>query len=244
MKKIRVLGVALFALCMFSVIVATASFAGEWLVEGAAIALSLTSETEGLFLIKTYEGPASPNVLVEVLCGGIFDGTVGPGAADLVTELLDLSMNSINLIPLNELALLCSALEDLSLTDCEFTVEGVLVWAVNLPWTSGIELMSAVGETWLDVIAKNAGYYEECKTLIGVVVANECTGGNITLDMSNNPEKMPVSVLVTALVVPVAQRANCTLTGAESSETISFLNETLETRVAEGDLNWLVTSLS
>ncbi len=95
MKKIKLLGLALFALFAFSAVLANAAFAEEalWLVKGEEVTAKLASETTGELLLIVLK-----EVIVGetwVLCSGTFDGTVGPGSADEVTALLNLAIEEV-----------------------------------------------------------------------------------------------------------------------------------------------------
>jgi hypothetical protein len=227
MRKVQVLGIALVAMLAFSAVLATAAFAGEWLVEGKAITSAegaLNSETEGELKLISYAEKGSASVLAEITCSGIFDGTVGPGSTDTVTTLLNLSKEEINKTALTELALLCNVTLDAgALTDCKVGTENALLWAINLPWSTEIELMSNGEEldVFLDNAGKMPGYYVECESLLGISGTNTCEGG-VNIATLTNGTGTPTEVLGSfTKLAAMSERANCTLTGTETGEVIN-----------------------
>jgi hypothetical protein len=248
MRKVHILGVALVAVLAFSAVLATAAFAGEWLFEGKPITTAegaLKSETEGELTLIDYAEKGSNAVLVEITCSGIFDGTVGPGAADTVTALLNLAKEEINKTALTEPALLCNVTKDAgALTDCKEGTANALLWAINLPWATEIELMTNGEE--LDVFLNNAGkipgYYVECESLIGISGTNSCEGG-VTIATLTNGTGTPAEVLGSFKPLAAStERANCTLTGTETAEVIS--TSAGKTWVVGADLERLATAVS
>jgi hypothetical protein len=128
MKKAHVLGLALFAVFAFSVMaVASASATTlQWLAKGEKITSPLLSDAEGEIELGNNKAPLLG--LVSVLCSGIFDGTVGPGAEDLITEVLNLS---------NEAITLAKPVSCTNVSQCPKPT----VAPENLPWLTELELM-------------------------------------------------------------------------------------------------------
>lgn len=153
MKKIQILGFALFAVLAFSAVAAASAFAeSEWLVGGAVVAAELASETTGeleLTDLNTAAGAAS------VLCSGILLGTIGPGKVDLVTAVDNLAgVNEGNLVN-------CTP-------DKICTNNPVDVIAEKLPWDTEIVLVSGtfrdlvLGATWrVDCVVPLLGLIED-----------------------------------------------------------------------------------
>jgi hypothetical protein len=180
MKKLQILSIALVAVFAFGVLVAGSASAAptfllaEWLVNGVAIpeGTNLASETTGeleLTDLKTLLGAST------VKCSGILVGTVGFDGADTVTEVLSSAKGAIG-APLTGTALECTEVK---------VCEEALVWPINLPWNTLLELMEQSGEVFFaDLIlpgasGKNPGWEVECmKTLTKPV--DECTGEGIT----------------------------------------------------------------
>ncbi|HEY5287010.1 MAG TPA: hypothetical protein VIJ50_07890 [Solirubrobacteraceae bacterium] len=106
MKRIKILGLAIVAVCVLgSIAVASASATPGWLVGGLKMESSLLVESEGAILLEDM------TLGVDVTCSYKFIGTVGPGSKDLLTEMLDLE----NKNPLSCKASICEG-ELISLT--------------------------------------------------------------------------------------------------------------------------------
>jgi hypothetical protein len=116
MRKIRILGVAFFAVLAFGAIAATNASAAQWLINGAAITTAQHVTTEGTWLLR---GLGFFGSEIHVVCNGILLGTVGPGDKDLVSAVTDLEGHA---------NLHCEVLSTL----CEGKL--ALVLAENLPW--------------------------------------------------------------------------------------------------------------
>lgn len=222
MSKIRILGVALFAVFAFGAISATAAFAeSEWLVEGKPITTAegaLNAETVGELTLIRYSASKSATVLTEVVCSGIFDGTIGPGATDKVTSVLTLAGVAVGV--LGGTALMCNVTKDEGgLTDCETGTANALVWAENLPWTTAITLS---GSTFLDTFTGTGGqpaYEVECKALIGITGSELCEGPAVAT-LTNETMTSPASVLGMFEKVTVPKRGTCASTITEAAENI------------------------
>ena len=180
MKKLQILSIALVAMFAFGVLVAGSASAAvttllaEWLVNGVAIpeGTNLASETTGeleLTDLKTLLGEST------VKCSGILVGTVGFDGADTITEVLNLAKELIGSLS-SGTALVCTEVK---------VCEEPLVWPVNLPWNTLLELVEQGGEVFFaDLILPHAGggnpgWEVECMKTITKPV-DECTGERIT----------------------------------------------------------------
>ncbi|HEY5287012.1 MAG TPA: hypothetical protein VIJ50_07900 [Solirubrobacteraceae bacterium] len=162
MRKIKILGLAIVAVCVLgSIAVASASAAPEWLVGGAKMESSLLVESEGNLLLEDM------TLGVDVTCSGKFIGTVGPGAKDLITEVLDLE----NKNPLSCKASICEG-------------ELVAVTPVNLPWETELLLITVGGkEIMVDMLLGSPGYSISCKTILGTT-KDVCTGATASEEIN------------------------------------------------------------
>jgi hypothetical protein len=213
MKKIHLIGLALFAVFAFSAVsVATAS-ATEllWLVDGEPITAEggEPSETEGeleLSDLKTALGVA------KVLCSGLFVGTVGPGAHDLITGVLNLNSEPIANGDLTGLALDCTN---------DGNCPSPLVWPENLPWSTTLELMgSELEPLFLDLFSEDGfglpAWEVDCtEPLIGLL--EDLCEGETSVDLENMPEENDVLGTFNAAELEAeGLNATCTLGGAGS----------------------------
>jgi hypothetical protein len=167
MKKIHVLGIALIATVAFGVVGAVSASAAtvEWLAAGKTITAGegpLASETTGSLTLGSTNG-LGIGIKAAVLCVGVFIGTVGPGAEDLTTEVLNAALTS-------------SLLSCVSVETCEGNSE---VKAVDLPWLTIIKEDSST--EFLDVLESggkgNPGWEIGCKTALGTVTET-CTAAS------------------------------------------------------------------
>lgn len=177
MKQFKKLGVILIALFAVSALAASTASAevtfllAEWLLEGAPITTADPVETEGeLNLVNLNAGGFG--ITAELLCSGIFDGTVGPGSVDTTTELLELGTLTL-ITPTHTLS--CA-----NTKNCE----GALVVPVGLPWKTEIELMEDNGVTFFADLLFNAGYEATC-TILGVKVKESCKAEVVSTEKTN-----------------------------------------------------------
>jgi hypothetical protein len=258
MKKIRILGIALFALFAFGAIVSSAAFAeGEWLVENKSITAAegaLRAETEGSVLLVNYSEPGLLHVLNEVLCSRIFVGTIGPGAAGSVTEVLDLAQKLVGTdgSTLTGTALLCDVtLEEGSLVDCKTGTGEAELWVANLPWTTTLELVAgAVLNKFVGSATGEPGYEVSCLSLLGVKGENLCVAPSATSTftlMSNEPAGTPASVLGFFDAFGAGEDSelgNCSLTGEHTAEVVSDEGISGDTWAAPTELVRLATAIT
>jgi len=204
------LGLALLAIFAFSVVAtATASaelfLLAEWLYNGATILSELLVTSLGTLLLEDNKVPILGKAMV--LCSGYLDGFVGPGSADLITEVLNTSLESISTIKLSGLALECTNQEN---------CPEALVWAVNLPWTTELELHEDPGpeEDYVVLILGEPGWEVEC---MGIGQTDTCTAvteGGFLLDNGTPTPTALFSEEITELMG--LNLATCTLGGALS----------------------------
>jgi len=169
MRKIRILGVAVFAVFAFAALTASSYGAvSQILVSGAKLTSGeLLVYVKGELLL---EDMGSAALTSQVLCSGWFN-------VDLVGEAGGAVLGFI-------LGILTLAGVETSSINCtgEKTCEGTsnTVTPVHLPWHVEIELMTAGAEEWLLVFlltneAGEPGYTVNCNTIIGLV-EDTCTG--------------------------------------------------------------------
>ena len=174
MRKFQWFGIAVVAVLLFGVVVASSASAAvtfllaEWLINGKPIAEgeSFNVEVSGTILMedkKTLLGASS------IECTGIFMGWVGPDGLDLISEVLTASAEPISSTPLSGLALECKE---------EAVCAEPLVWPLHLGWETLLELWEQGGESgFVDLIlaeSGNPGWYVLCEKTITKPV-DECT---------------------------------------------------------------------
>jgi hypothetical protein len=178
MKKIHVVGITVLAVFACSVMVAASASAAtlQWLAEGVKITEPLASETTGeLELVNT---STIIGTEVGVLCSGIFDGTVGPGAEDTITEVLNLSKEKIEL-----------GVRLITCTVTKGTCGTATLAPEDLPWLTELELMGTETEPlFLDKILNGGkgepGYSVHCTSPLSF---EEICLGAASSDLENDP---------------------------------------------------------
>jgi len=165
MRKLKIVGLALFALVAFSAVAAASASAHTWEEDGSEILTAKEGTTEGLILLEDMGAPGKP----DLLCSGKFTGTFGPGGSTMITMIEDLE------VPAN--------LEDantLSWLKCEFTAKGlcegtlVLVMPQGLPWKDKLNVR--VGKL-VDEI-EGVSYTVLCETFLGTT-EDTCSGTSV-----------------------------------------------------------------
>jgi hypothetical protein len=155
MKKIHALALALVTMFALGAMTAASAFAeSEWWVDGVPATVAVSAVTTGLL---TLDNLVLGVLVIAVDCEGTFDGTVGPGAADLITEVLN-SAGEPTGTPLVGLALSCTV-ETSSFEECGKVGELAEVWPENLPWETKIELVNGV---FLDDFQPISAYEVRC----------------------------------------------------------------------------------
>lgn len=182
MRKIQLLGLALFAVFAFSAVGAASAFAeSEFLLNKNLITENTTAEGEGELTLITGKVPLLTNV--EVLCSGILHGEIlgiDPKHI-LITSVLDLFTHNITELGVSgEFGAEC-----INVTHCPEP----LVYVDNLPWLAQVELM-ADGSTLLDltedeeepkglpgyeVICMGSSLEDLCEGLVGFLLSNGLT---------------------------------------------------------------------
>lgn len=179
MKKIHILGITLCALFSLSVVVASSAFGDPthlWLVNGSSItgANFQPSDTEGEILLE------ETKFGTKILCSGLFVGLLLSEGKDTIEKIEDLVGNIVEGNS-NTLSITCNwDTETGSTGPCEGASLGglILVFPVNLPWKTELEL---VGTVWDDLIENSGagapGYLVEC-TVFGIKTDTSCTGNS------------------------------------------------------------------
>src|ERR1700722_21030827 len=170
MRNIKIVGLALVAVFVFSAFAATSSFAaGKILLNGEAVlamtAFTITEELE----LEDMKAVGPPTIL----CSGTFVGTIEDmGATGSITEVLTLAGEALEdgtgkkeyLVECEDMKGICSNPVDLI--------------AINMPWSTEVEKMTAGAEEYLlvilDVTGKEPGYTVDCNNILGLV-SDTCT---------------------------------------------------------------------
>jgi hypothetical protein len=186
MKVFRFAGVgaALLAVVAFSAMALASSASATvtfllalWLENGVAVSVNTLVGTSGELDLENTKAPIVGNA--GVLCSGELDGFVGPESKDEITEVLSLAGASISRTALTGTALSCTN---------QLNCESSKVYAVNLPWTSELELWEEGTEVGFVILLKsatgNVGWYVEC-TDLGVKASEECTTATAAANAKN-----------------------------------------------------------
>ncbi|MGA7704084.1 MAG: hypothetical protein WB998_04225 [Solirubrobacteraceae bacterium] len=189
MKKIHILGAAVIAILAFGVVGAVSASAAQWLADEKPITEALASTIEGEITLG-FTNMGKLGIKSKVLCSGMFDGTVGPGAADSITEVLSLTDVLVTL----SAPLTCTPVE---------TCTSATVAPVGLPWKT--ELSSVTDDELF-----NGGWEVVCKTTLGTF-EETCVSAEQLITLENDPTEK--DVLVTFVK---EQTATCSLGGANS----------------------------
>jgi len=231
MRKLQIIGLALFSMLALGSITASSASAAEpsWLVEGVQICAGceLAAEIEGTLKLLQYESRTSTVILTEIECSGIFDGFIVDLNLALITDLLNLVMEEIGNLEgdVNTLALECLVILDGgALTDCKENTTA-LVWPdalsleLSLDWTITYE--ENAGGLKLGVFPAVAGYHVECEILEGFVVTNLCNAKTGLTSVMWSNEELIIPHAVLSEFEPLAlmsERGECEVGGAEVAE--------------------------
>jgi hypothetical protein len=207
MRKFQLLGVALaavFAVAAMTVASASATpvfLLAEFLVNGAAIPTGTTKATDSegteILVEETILG-----IKIDVLCSGIFDGTVGPNGVDEITLLLSLAGIEVTL---------ANMLECTNSSNCPEP----LVSAVDLPYPTLAELMEEEGvtnPTFVDLFTGTGGapgYEVNC---MGSSASDTCTG-NVAIELKNEGSNIDGLFNDAFNLLAGDQLANCVTAG-------------------------------
>ena len=210
MRKLHIVGLALFGVFALSMFAASSAFALEsvFLVGGvkptAGVSVDSTLVAGSTILFEDMkEG-------VDITCTGVTnEGTVGPGNLDTVTAV--------------------------TITGCSSPVcTSAGVTAVHLPWLT--ELLLVGGIFLDDVLNSGAGvpsYILDC-AVVGILVNDECTSNVASADIDNGVED--IIALFTGGVE--AEFANCSrggvLTGLVVGEVLTLTLSGATLSVSEG----------
>ncbi len=190
MKKYRILGLALFAVFALSAIAAMVAYAeeeknAEWLSNGAAIAVAAAATVNMEVVLTELVGGLG----FGVLCSVRLDGTVGPGAADLITEMLNLSGEAIG--ELTGTGIICTPREG-----CEAGTDAAM-WPELLPWETLLTLM-ANGSfldhihimLWFKCLVLNVDATDLCEGVISGEMLNVAGGVEPMFSAAAGTEKL------------------------------------------------------
>jgi hypothetical protein len=234
MRKIRIVGFGLFAALALCAFAAGPAFAAdEWLVGGVGVEAELSTETEGSLVLMKYASASSETVLNEIECNGVFDGTIYEKTLDKLTDVLNLEMGTIGTLVDNlKTSLSCTVTFDAGgLTDCELnSLASLWLVGINLELgdfaTTETLLNGTVTSTMfgkLNNLNEAWGYDVECTSKIGIKGSEECIESEQEAELSN-AATMPPSILGVFAAAPVAQRANCSMTGEKSADLLGSGN--------------------
>ncbi|MGA9314854.1 MAG: hypothetical protein WBV77_09510 [Solirubrobacteraceae bacterium] len=216
MRKFQWFGIAVVAVLLFGVAVASSASAAvtfllaEWLVNGKPVmeGESFNVESKGTLLLedkKTLLGASS------VECTGTLLGWIGPDGLDLISEVLNSASEPVGSTPLTGTPLICKT---------EKTCEEALVWPLHLGWETLLELWEVGGVIgFIDLILPdgngNPGWYVLCEKTITKPV-DECSAasGGVELALSGTTLTGKFSEAFTELMEE--KLATCTQSKEES----------------------------
>jgi hypothetical protein len=195
MLRIEVILLALVAVLAIGAAAAAGASAHEWLLNGGSIASAKTVMSTGLFSLEDTKATGGA---VAVHCKGFDTGTVGPGAADLVSKFT------------------AEALGTNDKVSCTFVKTGLCksgttptALAVHLPWHTEIYLAGAeVRDMVTEDGAGEPGWAVTCTNALGGQTTDTCT---ISLDSAGLAN---VTGGVDALFEEHSQSTNCSIGGA------------------------------
>jgi hypothetical protein len=222
MKCLGVLGATFVALVAVSALTvssasATTFLAAEWLLNGLTITTAISTEAPGeIDYINTNGGGFG--IRTQILCSWILDGTAGPKGADTTTKILSLTGEEIT----STKTLNCANTEG---------CEGALVYAVNLPWKTELELIgSDTGEPFVDLLI-NAGYKVSC-TVLGVKIEEECVAAETAIEQTNVSGGVKDVFSEAFRELAGTKKGNC----SAHTEVVSFTGEGVTKPTAGGTL--------
>jgi hypothetical protein len=214
MRKACIFGLSLAAVFAFSVVAATSAFAEEalWLYNGADICTGCQLLVEILGLLF-FADLTAPGGTVEIHCEGAFDGWLGAGGTDEITEVLD-SSGALNAGLIED-----GVVQDLVET-CTFILAGACqtahppdVETDGLPWTS---LLTLEGTIFDDLLTGNLGgelgFKVTCLTILGS-----------TEDLCSSPSFLAEIMMEPTSLVALFNElgvASCTLGGSGAADIV------------------------
>ncbi len=219
MRKFQWFGIAVVAVLLFGVAVASSASAAvtfllaEWLVNGKPIAEgeSFNVEVSGTILMedkKTLLGASS------IECTGTVVGWIGPDGLGLASEVLNAASEPISSTPLSGLALECKT---------EKTCEEALVWPLNLSGGAEtlLELWEVGGASGFVVLGTplagghNPGWYVLCEKTITKPV-DECSAPSGAAELGLSGTTLTGSISETFTLLMEEKLASCTQSKEES----------------------------
>lgn len=167
MRKFHIVGLALMAVFAFSAVMVANASAAEWLCKEGGVfkACSAAKAVDSEGTLTLSDATLLGTITIE--CSGTNVGTVGPGAADSITEILDLAKATKDI--------LCKVTGGTALCG---TAEA-LAEAIHLPWKT--ELLSTTIDDLTTSGAGNPGWHVVCST----GTEDECTKALAELTMKN-----------------------------------------------------------
>ena len=177
------------------------SLLNEWRVDGAALTALQSVETTGEIKLVAEGEPLIGTV--EVICSQILDGTISPGGAGEITELLTLTGVAVSKTALSGTGLACTNVSKCSSPE---------LWAAGLPYQSKLESPTD------DVItgSSGVGFEVRCKGVIGEP-SETCTQSSVlaTVENSTTPETAVLST------INEIKKSNCIVAGSLKGSLIS-----------------------
>jgi hypothetical protein len=233
MRKIQLLGLALFAVFAFSAVAAASSaFALEsesvWLVGGHTALTKVLADSIGELELTDLKTPIFGAATIK--CSGLNEGWIGGDASGANPKWDEItSITGLN-----------AATEPLWAV-CTFVVRGGCetstppeAMPLNLPWLTELTLS---GNTFLDNLigtGGNAGWVSRC-LVVGVNTQDECTREKTSADIDNTTEGDVKALFSEA----ISEKANCSQGGPESGvvngEVLILLSNGEALAVSEGD---------
>lgn len=193
-KTYCLLTVALCTVFIVGVGAVSSAWAAEWLTGGSGI-MQLQATIKG-----NVEFEDEGNGNESITCSVVFDGTVGPGGGDNVTEMLTPGGVLVDLT--NPLLCTSKAVCEESATDIELAPEG-------LPWKSTVILnsLSRLEDLWF-----SAKFWFMC-LILGIKAEDECSTKSEALGGSGFPVENETAGV--AIIGSSSPKLNCTLGGEE-----------------------------
>jgi hypothetical protein len=173
MKKVQIIGLAMFAMFAFSVVAVSTASALEftlaaWLVNGAAVAAPLPAETTGELLLENTESKGS------IVCSGILDGTIGANSLDEITKVL--TLGKVEVGELTGKGIECKG---------ENICTSGEAWGTKLPWKTEVELDTVSPPELFFELILGAEYHILCEALGIENVEETCKAPEATQEVLN-----------------------------------------------------------